>query len=165
METIQADVPCAAHAGKRLSIMATLAITVLFSFVFFSFLRVGQHCAIQDIFHGDNDAAALKIFSVAFVYAGVALLLSRINKRLGFYPVLGATLVLIGVAVVYGFPLAAVPAIAFAIASFLMWKGRYHAVPINKWLAIGMLIPGVLMAVVIIANLRIELIYWSRSWT
>lgn len=144
--------------------MATLAITVLFSFVFFSFLRVGQHCAIQDIFHGDNEAAALKIFSVAFVYGGVALLLSRINRRLGFYPVLGASLVLIGVAVAYGFALALVPALVFAIASFLMWKGRYHSVPINRWLAIGVLIPGALMTLVIIAQLRIELIYWSQSW-
>jgi hypothetical protein len=164
MENTQIDVPRAAHAGKWLGIMATLAITILFSFVFFSFLRVGRHCAIQDIFHGDNDAAALKIFSVALVYGGVVLLLSRINRRLGFYPVLGAALVLIGVAVVYGFPLAAVPAIAFAIALFLMWKGRYHAVPINRWLAIGALIPGALVTLVIIAQIRIELIYWSQSW-
>lgn len=161
MHDNQPDAPRATDAGKWLAIVATVAITLLFSLVFFSLLRTGRHCAIQDIFHGDNDAAALKIFGVAFVYAGVALLLSRLNKRLGFYPVLGATAVLIGVAVVYGFPLAVVPAIALAIASLVMWKRRYHAVPINRWLAIGVSIPGALATLIAIAKLRIELFHWS----
>lgn len=159
MQDIQPDAPRATDAGKWLGIIATVAITLLFSIVFFSFLRTGQHCAIQDIFHGDRDAAALKIFSVAFVYAGVALLLSRINRRLGFYPVLGAIVVLIGVAVVYGFALAVVPAIALAIALFFMWKHRYHRAPINRWLAIGVLIPGALATALTIAKLWVELIY------
>ncbi|SDW62697.1 hypothetical protein [Lysobacter enzymogenes] len=161
MENAQPDAAPAAHAGKWLALMATVAITLLFPSIFFGLLRVGQHCAIQDIFAGDDDAAALKIFSVTLIYSAVVLLLSRINKRLGFYPLLGAAVVLIAVAAVYAFALAVVPAVALAIVVFLMWQGRYHRAPINRWLAIGVLIPGVLAAVVIALKIRDELIYWS----
>jgi len=158
MENARPDVVPVSYAGKRLGIMATVSIAVVFPWIFFAVLRVGQHCAIQDIFAGDHDAAALKIFGATFVYAGAALLLSRLNQRLGFYPVLGAIVVLIAVAAVYRFPLAVVPAAALAIALFLMWRGRYHCAPIQRWLAVALLVPGAFAALLIVLIVRRELL-------
>jgi len=159
MENAQPDAVPASYAGKRLGLMATVSIAVVFPWIFFAVLRVGQHCAIQDIFAGDHDAAALKIFGATFVYAGAALLLSRLNQRLGFYPVLGAIMVLIAVAAVYGFPLAVAPAVALAIALFLMWRGGgYHCAPIQRWLALALLVPGAFAALLIVLVVRRELI-------
>ncbi|ALN56576.1 hypothetical protein GLE_1219 [Lysobacter enzymogenes] len=159
MENAPPDAVSSSHAGKRLSILATLSIATIFPGLLFALLRVGRNCAIQDIFAGDNEAASLKLFSVTLIYAGAALALSRLNRRLGFYPVLGAVPVLIGVAAVYGFPLALVPAGLLAIVSFLMWKGRYHCAPIQKWLAIALLVPGAFAVLIIVLNIRMELLY------